>query len=398
MPREYRYISADAHLVIPLEWFMKRVPHKYEDLLPKRVRMANGGDSYVIEGQRPYIAPNSLFAGKTPEEYYPLGLNWDSPGTGPPEQRLQELDTDGLDAEVLYPDPGARNVMRGVKGRDGYLAVLRAYNDYLAEEFCSVAPDRLLGLGLTPETSVDDAIAEMEHCVRLGHKGLLLSSFPSGMGYPSDEDDRFWAAAVEMNMPLTVHVAFDKRPGERGEPFFKYPREPVENLGPANFVERLARYGIRGGPNAVQLVMYGVFDRFPTLGFYWAEEQFSWVPLYLQQMDHNYERHRHWAERTLGIKPLARLPSEYIREHNWWGFFDEPIGVRLLRYEVGVDRVMWGGDFPHAESEWPNSLAVLDKVFAGVPEEEKHRMVAGNAIDFFHLEAATPGAGQHPTS
>ncbi len=186
-----------------------------------------------------------------------------------------------------------------------------------------------------------------------------------------------------MKMPVTVHVAFMKRLG-RGEAAIKYPKVPEEHQRPADYVTRLARYGIRGALNAVQLVMAGTFDRFPSLRIYWAENQLGWIPIYLEQMDHNYLRHRHWVERILGLKPLKRLPSEYIREHMYWGFFNDPIGVRL-RHEVGVDRILWGADFPHVESEWPNSRKVLAERFEGVPEEEQHKMVVGNAIEFFRL-------------
>ncbi len=66
---------------------------------------------------------------------------------------------------------------------------------------------------------------------------------------------------------------------------------------------------------------------------------------------------------------------------------DDPIGVHL-RHEVGIDQIMWGGDFPHVESEWPNSQKVLAERFAGVPEEEQHKMVVGYAIEFFRLNGA----------
>jgi predicted TIM-barrel fold metal-dependent hydrolase len=67
-------------------------------------------------------------------------------------------------------------------------------------------------------------------------------------------------------------------------------------------------------------------------------------------------------------------------------FGKTPMGIRL-RHEVGVDRVMWESDFPHCESDWPNSRRILEKMFDGVPEEERYLMVAGNAVEFFHLDA-----------
>jgi predicted TIM-barrel fold metal-dependent hydrolase len=86
----------------------------------------------------------------------------------------------------------------------------------------------------------------------------------------------------------------------------------------------------------------------------------------------------------LGLKRLSRLPSEYLKEHAYWGFFDDPIGVQL-RHHVGVPRIMWSNDFPHIVTRWPHSLELMEKQFTGVPQDEKHAMLAGNAVEFFHL-------------
>jgi predicted TIM-barrel fold metal-dependent hydrolase len=102
-------------------------------------------------------------------------------------------------------------------------------------------------------------------------------------------------------------------------------------------------------------------------------------------LDNNYRVNHHWAEEIFDVKPLARLPSEYIKEHCWWGFMYNPVGVQM-RHEVGVDRLMWSTDFPHIESDWPNSMGIIREMFADVPADETHKMVAGNSIDFFHLD------------
>ncbi len=385
MARTYRFISADGHIETSCEHWTGRVEEKYRDMAPRHIRLPNGGDGFLVEGHAIYQGGMNLYPGKPPEEYSPIGLKWDEmPGTGSSQQRLQELDADGLDAEIIYPGVGGtRGLIRGIRDNKANKAMVRAYNGWLAEEYCVVDPDRLIGVGCIPERGVDDAVEEMQYCAKVGLKAVELAIFPNGKAYPTPEDDKFWAAAVEMKMPVTGHIAFFRQP-RRGETAFKYPIEPEQHLRPADYVTRLARYGLRAALNSIQMVMAGVFDRFPTLKIYWAENQLGWIPIYLEQMDHNYLRHRHWAERIFGLKPLARLPSEYIREHIYWGYFDDPIGVRL-RHEVGMDRIMWAGDFPHVESDWPNSRAVLAKRFANVPEEEQYKIVAGNAIEFFHL-------------
>ena len=102
--------------------------------------------------------------------------------------------------------------------------------------------------------------------------------------------------------------------------------------------------------------------------------------------DTRYDRHYGWAERLLDVKPLERLPSDYIREHCYWGFQHDKVGVSL-RHHMGVDRLIWATDFPHQESDWPESMRIVERNFAGVPDGERYRMVAGNAIEFFHLES-----------
>ena len=158
----------------------------------------------------------------------------DTAGVGPPEQRLREQDMDALHAEVLFPNMqvGPR-LWSTLADQDVYRATVRAYNDWLGEEYCAVSRDRLIGLGVIPWTNVDDAIAELEHCAKLGLKGVNLGVFPSGKAYPSPADDRFWAAAVDMKMPLTVHVGFDRLGPRASQPTFEYPgADPAILAGP----------------------------------------------------------------------------------------------------------------------------------------------------------------------
>jgi predicted TIM-barrel fold metal-dependent hydrolase len=387
----YNVISADSHLEIPPERWIHRVPDQYRDRAPRCIRLPSGGDALVVEG-RPIHVLGLNFGGKPPEQITLGGTYESTAGTGSPEQRVREQDLDGIDAEILYTGVSGPDLWRGIKNDAAYRSVLRAYNDYLAEEYCPVAPHRLLGLGVLPETGVDDAIAEMEHCKRQGLVGVTLNAFPAARSYPSPEDDRFWAASLDLDMPVTVHVQFGfpaNTYGGSGGPAFKYERQPED--GSNDIILRLAKYGHRGAQNAVQLLWAGVFDRFPALRIYFAETQIGWIPNFLEQMDNHYRRHRHWAERLLGLKALDRLPSEYILEHCYWGFLYNPVGVRTVRREMGVNRVLWATDFPHAETDFPHSRESIEETFAGVPEAERYQMLVGNTVEFFHLD-------KHPAS
>jgi predicted TIM-barrel fold metal-dependent hydrolase len=392
----YRYISGDSHLEIDSKYWVDRVPARYREQAPRLVRQADGSDAWIVANHivRPAAAAD-LYGGKGRDQYVPFGARYEgTPGTGSPEQRVREQDQDGIDAEVLFPSQqGGPKLWRRIQDDDAYRAVVRAYNGWLAEEYCAANPHRLIGVGILPlGHDPAETIEEMEYCARAGLKTVLLQGFPSGKPYPSEADDRFWAAALDHNMPVSVHVDLD-RTAERAGPFFKYPQEPKEIMEKLTheLVDQVGRFGpVRGNGSiaAVQWVLSGLFDRFPKLRIFFAENQIGWIPFFLQGADVRYDRHYHWAERLLGFKPLSRPPSAYIREHCLWGFQFDRVGVEL-RHQINVDGLIWGSDFPHQESDWPHSMSVIERNFAGVPEPDKHKMVCGNAVDFFRLRSAT---------
>ena len=386
--RAYQCISGDSHLEVDSKNWVPRIPEKFRERAPRLIRTATGGDAWVIEGTAAREVPSDLYGGKGRENWAPFGQTYEgTAGTGPGAQRIKEQDRDGIDAEVMYPcQVGGPWLWRNVPDNEPYLAIVRAYNDWLAQDYCSVAPGRLIGLGIIPMSGVQDAVAELEHCKRLGLPGVLLSAFPDNKGYPSPADDRFWAAALDLNMPVTVHIELNRQ-GERSGPLLKYPNETPENLkklGSIGLAEQVSRFHRVGGLNVVQMVLDGLFDRFPNLKIYFAETHAGWLPFFMYMADLRYTRHNEWASELVGFKPLKQLPSEYIREHIYWGFLDDPIGVEM-RHHIGVDRMIWATDFPHQESDWPDSNLVLDRVFAGVPEDERQKMVVDNVVKFFNL-------------
>jgi len=328
--KTYTCISGDSHVQIKAEAYADRVPEKFRDQLPKRIKLPNGGDGTVSPDGKVTFGSTGHYAGHTPENFDPRIAHWDDEaGWGSPEQRLKEQDIDGVDAEILYTFVGRSG------GRDPEMAkaVIYAYNSYLAEEFCGYAPDRLLGIGLLPHTGVvGDDIAEMEHIKKLGLRGVVVYSYPNGARYPTPEDDRFWAAALDMDMPVSVHTAMNLPRAPFGEFSIKYPIEPEGyDRPPICVVDRMSRYGTThcGCLELTQMIMTGLFDRFPKLN-------------------------------------------------------NDPIGVEL-RHHVGVDHVMWGSDFPHEVTRWPESQKMLSEHMAGVPEDEKRKMLGENIKKFFHL-------------
>ena len=214
-----------------------------------------------------------------------------------------------------------------------------------------------------------------------------MNAFPSGKMLPTAEDDRFWSAALDLDMPVTIHVGFRSGgtiiSGSYPGPMLEYDHQlPDAPQGAGNEVRQFMRYALAGGGTATQFVFGGVFDRFPNLHVYFAENNLGWIPMWLEGMDDIYRKQRVWMEKLVGLKPLARKPSEYVLEHCYWGFQNNPVGVRM-RHELNVDRLMWANDFPHAETDWPFSRDVIKNSFEGVPEDEKQKMLVGNFMRFF---------------
>jgi len=391
MAREYKVISADSHLDLNPDVWTHRVPAGWRDRAPKRVVMPNGSDGVVCDGGKPHaISLTSHTGGQFDQMPFQIPKFSETVGNGPPQQRVEEQDRDGIDAEVMFSL--VESMFRNAKEDELYLALVRAQNEYLAEEYMAVAPDRLFSLGTIPTTGIHDAVNELEHCAKLGFKGVTLTRFPSGHGYPTPEDDRFWAAALDLRMALAQHGG-GRFAGPRDEPSFLYPRIiESPNNHKADAINLLFSNspspGATGGSpayGAMQMAYAGVFDRFPQLRMYFAETWAGWLPACLFSLDDNHRRFRALMQHFWGLDDLERKPSDYLREHTFWGTLYDPVGIQG-RAAIGADKIMFATDFPHAASDWPNTHKAIEDAFAGVPEPERHQILAGNAVRYFHLD------------
>ncbi len=130
------------------------------------------------------------------------------------------------------------------------------------------------------------------------------------------------------------------------------------------------------------MIFAGVFDRYPRLRVGSVEHETAWIPHWLKQMDLTYRERptltRGWKSRQ------GLLPSDYWHRNMFVEFMEDDYGVRL-RDVIGVDNMLWGNDFPHAESTWPMSREFLDRIFAGAPEADRRQITADNAAQLFRF-------------
>ena len=374
--------DADAHVVEPPNLWQERVPARLRDLAPKVVQKDADTEAWCFEDGKRLVAVNMLLStpGVSPVHWTLAGTKYERmrPGSHDPHARLADMDVDMIDAQVLHPSIAlGGSATYSETNLELQRVCAAAYNDWLSE-FCSADPKRLAGLAMIPMTSLDDAIAELERTRSLpGLHGALLGAFPNGSQNPLPEDDRFWAAAQDLDQPAVIHVSLGGGDGEGSDAVETVFSLPTPSLILARInLERSAR-GIMEALS--QIILTGVLERFPKLRVIGTETGIGWIPYFLEQTDDNYLRHRFWAK-----SELRMLPSEYFRRQCFSTFQVDTVGVR--NRSSMLDNIMWSSDYPHSGADWPNSVVTVERNLAGVPPDEREQILATNCQRAFGLD------------
>ncbi len=370
------YVSADGHVVEPADLWTTRMDRKFRDRAP-RVESRPEADYYVIDGLAPFavglegVTLEDKIAGEITTV---IGHRHSEtrPGASDPQARLADQDLDHLRAEVLYP--GAFGLQFWTLTDAAYQReCFRVYNDWLGE-FCAAAPERFLGAGLLP---LRGPIAwACEEAERAASKGLCSLSIPAEVAdqsYADPEFSRLWDTLQDLGLPVSIHSGTTT-----GEPFAtKFARLGM-GMGLVNTKISLPMNALAG------LIWGALPQRYPRLKFVIVEGGIGWIASLLGLMDHWWKDHHRWM-----TPKLDEAPSTCFRRQFWATFEDDRAGI-LTRGLLGVDRLMWGSDYPHTEGTFPHSQAQIRRDFAGVTESEVYQMVAGNAAKLYGLD---PWAG-----
>jgi predicted TIM-barrel fold metal-dependent hydrolase len=275
-------------------------------------------------------------------------------GAWDPEARLVDMAKDGVDAEVLYPTMALR--MYQMKDKDLLTACLRAYNRWLAG-FVRTHPDRLQGIGMVSLHDVETAVKELTEIRRLGLTGVMVALGPGDApAYGEGLYDPFWAAAQDLDLPVSLHTLTDPTPRARSSII-------------ANVLDSVDVQVSLG-----EMIVGGVFERFPKLRIISVEADAGWAPYFIERLDYIVDRRQ--ALYQMGMKGVAK-PSEQFAQHIWLTFMRDYSGV-ASRHLIGVDRLLWSSDYPHGDSTWPHSQEVIARLFKDVPEPEKRAILCEN--------------------
>ena len=390
-----RIISVDDHVIEPPDLWQRWLPTKYRADGP-RVERQQGhvkflkrrhafkqtddgvwADVWVFDGMAMPLLGGLATAGtdKTAADNAPLLFEQMRPGTHQQAARLADMDRNHTDVSLNFPSfprfCGQTFLEAGDK--EMALACVQAYNDWMIEEWCGGdGYGRLVPLTLIPLWDVQLAAEEVRRCAAKGNAGIVFSESPPALDLPSVYSgywDPLWQACVDTDTVVNCHVGSSST---------------FPSTGPDSPMLTSIALLHEGSQRAlIDWLCSGVFERFDGLRVVLSEGQIGWMPYALERLDAAYRKHQGYS----GLEGrITKPPSEYVQGHIYGCLVDDVVGMEL-RHRLPMGQLMFEVDYPHGDSHWPNSRAVLEKLVAncGLADAEVLKIVRTNAIDCYRL-------------
>jgi predicted TIM-barrel fold metal-dependent hydrolase len=362
-------VDADAHLDPPYEMWREYLPANLRELAPF-IEEGEEHDWVVFEGERHPLKMINNQAGREGKDFKMSGKRSQMRAAWLPELRLNDMNTDGINAAVLF---GGGPL--GTANSELYIASFEAYNRWLWD-FCGADRKRLVGVAYLPMRDIDETLRLLREAARLGHRTVNIPAFPqsadgistsarvkairSGQGaaltgdptggrsYAEPEFDRLWAELCALDMTVTIHLGG------------RIPRFGEKQ----HFLSDMVMSKLAMAEPIAIAIFTGIFQRFPKLRFVSVESGVGWFAFMAEYMDRTWEKQRHWTESSLTEKP-----SFYMDRNVFGSFINDRIGI-LNRDLPGGRNIMWSSDYPHSETSFPRSHSVIARDFEGIPETD----------------------------
>ncbi len=373
-PRDVRYtlISVDDHLMEPKHTFEGRMPRKFEDRAPRVVETEEGHEVWMID-DTPYFQVGFMcVAGRPREDHRVEPARYDElrPGCFDIHERIKDMDINGCWGSVNFPS--------GVTGFGGHLfsefkdqefglACVRAWNDWLFEEWHGSYPERIVPLGITYLSDAELGAEEIRRNAKRGFTAVTMPEQPHRQGLPSVFDPHWEPiirACAETDTVLNLHV------GSSG--FAQMPAgAPMLELGATQF-----------GPMALgscaEWLWSGWPAKYPELKIAMSEGGIGWVACLKDRLDNIMSRSGYgqgWPD------PKTR-PSEVLLRNFWFCMIDDPSTV-VTRHSIGVENILFESDYPHGDGTWPDTQDVIHQTLGDLPPDEIRAICCENAAKLY---------------
>ncbi len=387
-------ISVDDHVMEPPDLWQRRLPAKWRESGPRVVRMpwelgpgfrqplfrpaASGPetDGWIVDDIVQLIPRALAFAGQTAAEMdeRPISYAEMRPGCYDVKARLSDLDVINVEKSLCFPNITrfCGQLFLWVGNKDLALACVKAYNDWMVEEWAGESGGRLLPLCLIPLWDAQAAADEVRRNAARGVRAVAFTELPAALGLPSIHDaDGYWLpfieACDETSTVICLHI------GSSSTHVTTSPDAPV--CVPQALVSTNAQLCL------ADWLFSGLLARYPHLKLAFSESQIGWMPYLFERVDRIWRRGHTFARIP---ETLTQPPSSYVKGRIFGCFFEDDFGLDV-RESVGVDQITFESDYPHQDSTWPDTANYVERIMAGLSDEERYKILRGNAIRMLDL-------------
>jgi predicted TIM-barrel fold metal-dependent hydrolase len=390
-----KIISVDDHVVEPPHLFTTWLPSKFHDRAPRIERHGlgelkyTGGTTYQITYDESgpqadcwiyedLIAPHKRHVAAVGFDRDDMGLvpiTYDEmrPGCYDPKARLEDMDLNWVDASLCFPTfpRFCGQTFSEAKDKELALACVKAYNDWIVEEWCGDSDGRLIPLCLIPLWDVQLAVEEIHRNAARGVHAVCFSEVPAHLGLPSIHSgywEPFFAACAETATTVNMHIGSSSR-------------MPATSPDAPAAVQATLSFG-NAMSSLSDFLFSGVLVRNPDLRLAYSEGQIGWLPYILERADDVWVTHRAWG----GVKDIVPdPPSTYFYRQVYGCFFRDRHGLDSIE-KVGVDNVTFETDYPHTDSTWPETKQVAEELMGDLPQDVVDKICRRNAIRMLSLD------------
>jgi predicted TIM-barrel fold metal-dependent hydrolase len=377
--RKYLLFSVDDHVCEAPDTFTARVPAKYADVAPRVVTDSDGTEAWLVDGDlRSWTGADSTAGRRIGGLDDLLRKLWFAdmrPGSYDIHARIQDMDLDGVYASLAFPSMVwgfCGQKIWGQKDAGLALASVRAYNDWVAEEWAGPYPERIIPASVSYMRDPVAAAEEVRRNAERGFKAVHFSENPEKLGLPSIHTshwDPFLQACEETDTVVNLHLGSSST------------RPTVSSDTPVTVTGLL--WPAQTMCAAADWVFSKAAVRFPDIKFVLSEGGIGWVAMLRERMERGQRVRGEAMDWDADISP-----AEVLMRNFWFCAIDEPRSMDQ-RHHIGVDRIMLEVDYPHSDTSWPNTQTAVDEMMRGLPGDEIARITYQNAAGVYRHPVPT---------
>lgn len=363
MPRQY-VVDADGHVMEPMDLWPKYLEAKYLPDAPRYVTDNRGRQRRMMEGR---LVPMIEAARPNPMAHTPRAGGYD------PRARLKDMDSEGMDAAVLFPSMGLH--FGSIQRLDLLAAMCRAENNWM-RDYAAASKERLIGIATLPQADIGEMLIEARRSVEdLGFRGVFLRPNPiAGRTLDNPYFEPLWSLLEDLNVPLCIHEGTTQNVPQAG--LERYDNFLFRHMVSHAHEEQMA---------CMEIICGGVLERHPKLTVIFLESGCGWIAHWLERMDHHA---KYWGYTSVD---LPKKPSEYFSRQCYISADPDEKIIPGIIEAIGDDTLLFASDYPHGDGIFPGVVAELaDRT--DVSEKSKAKIFAKNPAKAFGLK--TPAASR----